>query len=202
MIAPLDYLRTMLDMLTSGYSRKDVQNAKNSLPMVTNIGRLFALYAWGLQMVHDHTYKVWLWDDIDYAEGIALDRLAINFGVRRNGESDEFFRLEIKVKMISQISGGDVNTLINAAAALFEIAPSDVTLEERYPAKVRISLDRWLIDDAKAEMIDAITTLMKRICAAGVGMEIGLISHRDYKNEIYVSTVCVIHAKVSVGLAN
>lgn len=63
------YLHTMLDMLTGAYNRDDVRNAYSSLPLETNIGRLFNTLAWGLELVHDQSDKILLWDDLDNAQG-------------------------------------------------------------------------------------------------------------------------------------
>ena len=101
------YLHTMLDMLTGAYNRDDVRNAYSSLPLETNIGRLFNTLAWGLELIHDQSDKILLWDDLDNAQGAVLDRYGENFGVARDGAPDAFYRLLIKVKMISLLSGGD-----------------------------------------------------------------------------------------------
>ena len=122
------YLHTMLDMLTGAYNRDDVRNAYSSLPLETNIGRLFNTLAWGLELVHDQSDKILLWDDLDNAQGAVLDRYGENFGVARDGAPDAFYRLLIKVKMISLLSGGDIETVINAAATLFDIEPEQVDL--------------------------------------------------------------------------
>ena len=45
------YLGKMLDLLTGAYNRADVRNAHNSLPLETNIGRLFDTFSWGLEPV-------------------------------------------------------------------------------------------------------------------------------------------------------
>ena len=37
-----EHLIKMLDMLTSGYTRRDLQRAKEELPPITNIGKLFS----------------------------------------------------------------------------------------------------------------------------------------------------------------
>lgn len=127
------YLHTMLDMLTGAYNRDDVRNAYSSLPLETNIGRLFNTLAWGLELVHDQSDKILLWDDLDNAQGAVLDRYGENFGVARDGAPDAFYRLLIKVKMISLLSGGDIETVINAAATLFDIEPEQVDLDEVFP---------------------------------------------------------------------
>ena len=87
------YLHTMLDMLTGAYNRDDVRNAYSSLPLETNIGRLFNTLAWGLELVHDQSDKILLWDDLDNAQGAVLDRYGENFGVARDGAPDAFYRL-------------------------------------------------------------------------------------------------------------
>lgn len=106
------YLSQMLEYLTGAYNRRDIRNDKHSLPMETNIGKLFGTFAWGLELIHEHSDRMLLWDDIDNAQGAVLDRYGANFGVSRGGANDAFYRLLIKVKMISMLSGGDIDTII------------------------------------------------------------------------------------------
>ncbi len=61
-------------MLTGAYNRDDVRNAYSSLPLETNIGRLFNTLAWGLELVHDQSDKILLWDDLDNAQGAVRHR--------------------------------------------------------------------------------------------------------------------------------
>ena len=46
------YLSQMLEYLTGAYARSDIRNSRHSLPMETNIGRLFGTLAWGLEIIH------------------------------------------------------------------------------------------------------------------------------------------------------
>lgn len=69
-----NYLSEMLYALTSAYTRKDYNNRRRDLPIETNIGKLFAILAWGLDSVEKQTELIKLWEDIDYAEGAVLDR--------------------------------------------------------------------------------------------------------------------------------
>ncbi|MBD5156213.1 MAG: hypothetical protein HDT13_01015, partial [Butyrivibrio sp.] len=110
-----NYLSEMLDALTSAYTRKDRDNSKLKRPTETNIGKLFSVLAWGLDSVQAQAETIKLWDNIDLARGSVLDRYGANFGVKRFGADDAFYRLLIKVKMLSQLSGGDINTVANAA---------------------------------------------------------------------------------------
>ena len=162
----------MLDSLTSGYTRKDIRNVKHSLPMETNIGRLFSTFAFGLDMIQEQSDKIRLWDDIDNAQGIVLDRHAENFGLKRNGANDEFLRLLIKVKMISLLSGGDIYTVVKAAAALFNVLPEQIILQEIFPAKIKITINREYLDEWVFNNANIIIALMKRIVIAGVGIDI------------------------------
>ena len=104
------YLEKMLTLLTGAYNRRDIKNAENGRPMETNIGRLFALIAWGFEMAHTTAETVRLWDDLDNAEGAVLDRYGANFGVARGAASDPLYRILIRVKMLAQVSGGDDDT--------------------------------------------------------------------------------------------
>lgn len=49
-----DYLSKMLNALTSAYSRKDYDNLRCGLSPETNIGKLFAVFAWGLKIGRAH----------------------------------------------------------------------------------------------------------------------------------------------------
>lgn len=179
----------MLEYLTGAYNRDDIQQAESGLPPQTNIGRLFGTFAWGLEIIHDHAERIRLWDDIDKARGAVLDRHGQNFGVARSGASDAFYRLLIKVKMIALLSGGDIDTVINAASSLFDVEPENLTLEELFPAKVWIYVDEKELDAEHLEMAPLIAELMKRIIAAGVGMRIILRARREGSAEIFVSSV-------------
>ena len=118
------YLSQMLEYLTGAYARSDIRNSRHSLPMETNIGRLFGTLAWGLEIIHENADRLKLWDDIDNARGSVLDRYGANFGVARGGADDTFYRLLIKIKMIALLSGGDIDTIISAAASLFNAVPA------------------------------------------------------------------------------
>ena len=68
------YLEKMLDMLTNAYNRRDLVNVQKGRPLETNIGKLFVLFAYCLELVHDNAALVKSWDDLDNAEGSVLDR--------------------------------------------------------------------------------------------------------------------------------
>ena len=69
-----NYLSEMLYALTSAYSRKDYDNHQQGRPLETNIGKLFSLFAWGLDIVQENAELVKQWDDLEAARGAVLDR--------------------------------------------------------------------------------------------------------------------------------
>lgn len=93
-----NYLHTMLDKLTGAYCRDDIKRIKKSLDPETHIGKLYSLLAEGLENVEDITETLRTWDSVQNAEGIVLDRYGNNYGVKREGTDDDFYRLMIMVK--------------------------------------------------------------------------------------------------------
>lgn len=191
------YLSKMLEYLTGAYNRSDIRNERLGLPMETNIGRLFETLSWGLELAHEHTERMKEWDDIDKAEGAVLDRYGGNFGVERGGATDAIYRLLIKVKMIALMSGGDIDTIIWAAASLFDVEPTDIEIQEKFPCKIRICVDEALLSGERLTSIDVIAGLMKRIAAAGIEVHILLRKRRTYQHEVVISRGCAFETVVS-----
>jgi len=176
----------MLDMLTSAYIRSDIRNAKKGLPPETNIGRLFYLIAEGFEIVYQNAERVKEWDDLDNAQGAVLDRYGANFGVERGAASDALYRIFIKVKMIAQLSGGDNDAIINAAAELLGVEYSDILLEDVYPAKIALYVDQDILSDERLDLIEQIAYAIKRALIAGVGMRLYLRTYRTYRYDFLV----------------
>ena len=176
-----DFLTEMLYALTSAYSHKDHDNRRRGSPVETNIGKLFSVFAWGLNTVQEQADLIKLWDDLDYACGSVLDRYGANFGVKRFGADDTFYRLLIKVKLLSQLSGGDVDTVVRAASALFDVEEQDIFLKELFPAKIRILVDSSGLDGEHRALLPTIMRFFKRIIAAGVGFDMGFRTEIDTK---------------------
>lgn len=180
------FLTQMLEYLTSGYNREDIRNSKHSLPLKTNIGKLFGTLSWGLELIHDSAERMVLWDNLDNARGAVLDRYGANFGVERNGATDAFYRLLIKIKMIALLSGGDIDTIIKAAANLFDVELSEIEVQEVFPAKIWLYVDEDILDAERLEASPLIAQLMKRIAAAGVGTRIFLKVRHHAKQKTYL----------------
>jgi hypothetical protein len=166
-------LAQMLGLLTSAYRKSDEHRIANNLPLGSNIGRVFSVFGWGLELIQENAERVRLWANIDHAKGKVLDRYGANFGVHRGGANDMFYRLMIKTKILSQISGGDMETVIGAIASLYEIDPFDnIEINEVFPAKLQIILNEPVLPAWHREVRTLVWALIKRIIAAGVGLEI------------------------------
>lgn len=191
-------LHYMLDMLTGAYVREDVQNAAKGRPMKTNIGRLFSIFAWALEISQSQALKVKEWDDLNNAQGTVLDRYGKNVGVARNGVEDAFYRLLIQVKLISQLSGGDIDTVTQAAATLLGIQTTQIKLQEIFPAKIWIFVDMDLLTSQQLEVIEAIAAMLKRIVAAGIGFGLFLRTSKQFENRIVLSTRTSTYSKITI----
>lgn len=190
------HLSQMLEYLTGAYTREDIRNEKHGLAPTTNIGKLFGTLAWGLEIIHENADRIRLWDDLDNAQGKVLDRYGYNFGVRREGADDTFYRLLIKVKMIAMLSGGDIDTIITAASNLFNVMPDQVDVKELFPAKIWIYVDDGILDAERREAAPLIAQLMKRIAAGGVGTRVFLKSHYKGDTRSYYGIPVSIEEKI------
>ena len=177
----------MLYALTSAYSRRDYDNEQQGLPMQTNIGKLFSILAWGFGDVEEQAELIRPWDDLNQAKGAVLDRYGANWGVRRFNENDALYRLAIIVKVMSQLSGGDTDTVIKAAAELLGVEYTDMTFEDVFPAKIALYVDWLLLTEERQELIEPIAWFIKRILAAGVGMRLYIRTYHTYRYNLDIS---------------
>lgn len=177
----------MLYALTSAYSRNDYDNHKQGRPLETNIGKLFSLFAWGMDIVHENAELVKQWDDLERAKGAVLDRYGANWGVQRFSENDALYRLAIRVKILSQLSGGDTDTVIRAASDLLGVEDHDIDFEDVFPAKIFLYVDWLLLTQERQDLIEPIAWAIKRIVAAGVGFRLYIRTYRAYRYDLPIS---------------
>lgn len=123
-------------MLTSAYNRTDIKKVERGEQPQTNIGKVLSLGGWGFNIINFHAEKVMIWDNIDYAEGKVLDKYGKNYGVCRGEAPDDIYRVMIKVKVMAMLSSGNFDTIINAAAILFNVKNNRVEAFEIFPAKI------------------------------------------------------------------
>ena len=158
----MSLLLNMLDKLPGAYSKDPG----------SNIGRLFQLFAAALGGAEDALRTVELWRDLDSACGTTLDRIGGNFGIARDGVSDSLYRLLIKTKVTALLAGGDVDTIITATSLLFHVNPTEITLEERFPARIRVIVDETEMAPEHMQLSSSAASVVKRIAAAGIGCEV------------------------------
>lgn len=115
----------------------------------------------------------------------------------RGSASDALYRIFIKVKMIAQLSGGDNDAIINAAAELLGVEYSDIFLEDVYPAKIALYVDQDLLSEERLELIEQIAHAIKRALLAGVGIRMYLRTYRDYRLDLPISHGGAIGAELS-----
>lgn len=176
----------MLYALTSAYSRKDYDSHEQGRPVETNIGKLFSIFAWGLDIVQENAEMVKQWDDLEQARGAVLDRYGANWGVQRFSENDSMYRLAIRVKILSQLSGGDTDTIIKAAADLLGIKNHDVDFEDVFPAKIALYVDWLLLTQERQDLIEPIAWAIKRIAASGIGVRLYVRTYHTFRSAIDV----------------
>ena len=173
----------MLEMLTSAYNRTDlVQLQKGELPE-SNLGKLFYLAGWGLDLIWSQTKKLELWNDIDQASGRELDRLGTNYRAVRGGMDDEDYRILIKTSLMARDSGS-LDSIIHGAAALFNIQPECLDIMEKYPAKVCLTVYDRDLGEGYFERAGMIRKMLKKIAAAGVRIEIRLVLYGFFREEL------------------
>lgn len=194
----MSFAENMLDMLTSAYNRTDKNEISAGREPKTNIGKLFSLAGWGFDVLKEQTEKVKLWDDIDYAQGAALDRYGQNYGVIRGEASDEVYRIMIKVKILAMLAAGNLDTLIYSAASLFGVEAEDIRCEEVFPAKVYLYIDEDKLDDAHKNIAATIAELMNRIKAAGVGLRIFYSTYSSRQANVYVGASACLAAFMDI----
>lgn len=181
----MSFAKDMMEMLTSAYDRSDIPRMRRQEAPQTNIGKLFGLLGYGFDIVREHTERVRLWDDIDQAQGKTLDRYGGNYGVYRGEAPDEIYRVMIKVKILAMLSAGQLDTIINAAAILFDVESNEVRTEEVFPAKIYLYIDEDKVAQERVQIADTIASLMLRIKAAGIGMRIFFVTYHTGQEVLY-----------------
>lgn len=178
------FLKKMLHELTTAYNRDED----------SNIGKLFQITAGVYESAFSSLEGVKDLRDINNAHGVTLDQIGRNWGVKRDGLDDDLYRVLILVKIISLINGGDIDTVINAAAVIFQVDHADIHLTEIFPAKIKVDAPyQAVMAVVDAESLRIVMRFIKRILAAGIGLDFGLYSDIDVETEVYVGDFRHIH---------
>jgi hypothetical protein len=98
--------------------------------------------------------------DIDHVEGVWLDRIGKILDEERDGDTDAFYRIRLKVKKLLNTSNGSINDIIKIAKVLY--SSEDVHVVSNYPAGIRI-----LHDGEGTPGLD-FNKILRAVVAAGV----------------------------------
>jgi len=178
------FLEKMLDALTSAYNKL----------ASSNIGKLFTILSTGYEEIHSTSQRVLNYRDIDQAKGYTLDKWGKNVGVARGGLPDSIYRIYIKTKLSSLISGGDINTVINSAATIFGISTYDVTVVEEFPSKITVSIPEnavLVLGDEYDTRVAVAREFLKKIIAAGINLNLVIVANPETSTNAYVGSVIV-----------
>ena len=186
----IDVLHRMLDVLTSAYNREENGN----------IGKLFRLYSECVEDADQALETVRKWRDVDQAEGTTLDRIGLTLGVPRGASDDAYYRLRIKIKMSSQLSGGTADTIISVVAVLLGIDLTAVRLYE-VPGLCQVMLNANDLTDAQIRLLPDIAHIAKGALATGVGLKIYLSQQLRYYMPVQITPVLLIYSKLEVTIS-
>jgi hypothetical protein len=101
--------------------------------------------------------------DLDHIEGALLDRIGGILDEARDGDTDDFYRVRLKVKKLLNTSNGSVNDIIKIAKVLY--SGEDVHIAANYPAGIRI-----LHDGEGTAGLD-FNKILRAVVAAGVSYD-------------------------------
>jgi hypothetical protein len=98
--------------------------------------------------------------DLDNAQGELLDRIGKILDEKRDGDTDSFYRIRLKVKKLLNTSNGSINDIIKIAKVLY--SSEDIHVVANYPAGIRI-----LHDGEGTPGLD-FNRILRAVVAAGV----------------------------------
>ena len=164
----------------------------------SNIGKLFRLFGERNQALEDTYTLIASWRDIDKAKGHTLDRIGETFGVSRQGTSDSFYRLMIKVKITALLSGGDVDTIIEATSVLFSIPMDQIEVRELYPAKCQVIIREEDLLPEYRQYEYQVVSIIRRIISAGIGKEVLFRILHETSSPLYVGVAQMMEISASI----
>jgi hypothetical protein len=106
---------------------------------VSNLGKLIQTILEELQLIESTKDEVELQDELSNATGITLDKHGELVGQERGLFSDDIYRILIKSKIRQNLSGGDVNSIIEYIATFFQIPRENIQIDESEWGSFRFS---------------------------------------------------------------
>lgn len=137
-----------------------------------NWDALHKIHIQRIQILEDINNRLLVEQSITNAVGKQLNLIADDYGIIRNGKTDEDLRIEIRTKINLLRSSGQVNILLFNLDRMTN--GLSVALRQIFP----LALLMWIFVDDFGDITNEeavrINTAMQEIKAAGVGLEIGL----------------------------
>ena len=96
------------------------------------------------------------------------------------------YRVFIKTKILTQLSGGHDDFLIAMVAELLAAELSDIHLKDDFPAKKVLEINRNNIPVERMELLGQIGQAVKRALAAGVGLPYVVVILKEALGEAYI----------------
>ena len=81
-----------------------------------------------------------------------------------------------------------MDTIITATSLLFHVNPTEITLEESFPARIRVIVDETEMAPEHMQLSSSAASVVKRIAAAGIGCEV----------IFYIPIGCELHAGMAL----
>jgi len=156
----MSYINEMLAKLPSNY---------NGDPN-GNIGKLFTLFTEQAEALKATFTDILNSRDIDQATGNALDRMGVNLKQARGSLTDDFYRVLLKTKAIGNLSKGDINTVLEVMAIIFNTPINTITLTEQYPAGLFFTVPGTVIQTSLLSNFSMVLSFIQAIMAGGVSI--------------------------------
>lgn len=159
----------LADYLPSIFATKD-----------SNLSKLLSIFSDEMNEINQNIEKIKLWRDIGHAEGAVLDRIGNNVGEKRNGLGDELYRVMIKTRIASNLSGGEIpkiNEVMQVILGGYYQGIIETHASSEYdnePAAIIIQSSNtpsFVAEDGSEIIRDDILEVAKRIVTAGVRVD-------------------------------
>lgn len=137
-----------------------------------NWDALHEIHIQRIQILEDINNRLLVEQSLSNSVGVQLDLLAADYGLLREGRSDEDFRAALRTQINLLYSAGQVNVLLFNLQRL--VNDRQVSLNQIFP----LALLMWIFvddfGDITSEEAARINAVMQEIKAAGVRLDIGL----------------------------
>ena len=140
----------------------------------SNVSKVISIISDELTELKDLYNKIEEYNDVDKAEGVALDTIGANIGQYRGEVRDEVYRALIKTKILRNRSDGTLNDMVKVLAIALDIDPAEIIMrEDEQSALPNINVLTVPIDALNRRGMTAsqLGQLVNSMVVAGVKME-------------------------------